>query len=281
MKIESKFKDYYDSALGSFMESEVVFRRKQEHILLSKNEVPSLGKDFYQKVMVPKEYLNKNSYLKDSPRTVIMLGFCGNWYYGVFTYGTSGLGEFNRCYLNNLSKKENDEIKSKLNKELEDKIFKDYMEYNDNLKYFEFNEIKKMMSYGSIGRDFFDLMGKDAGKYFAANKEVKDPSKTEFWKDEIFEKYGPVILVLYPHEIKAAGCQLLEPHIHIFTNPILKNFKFAQVKDNFTALYEINNWIDSHARPDEAIVPVGDDITRLQAYGFDKKTSFRKAKEKK
>jgi hypothetical protein len=45
-------------------------------------------------------------------------------------------------------------------------------------------------------------------------------------------------------------------------------------------LWEVEHWFDTHARPDEAIVPVGDDITRLQAYGFDKKTSFRKGKEK-
>lgn len=62
--------------------------------------------------------------------------------------------------------------------------------------------------------------------------------------------------------------------------PTLKDHQFIQVKDPYSALWEIEHWFDSHARPDEAIVPVGDDITRLQAYGFDKKTSFRKAKEK-
>jgi hypothetical protein len=50
--------------------------------------------------------------------------------------------------------------------------------------------------------------------------------------------------------------------------------------DPYTAMWELEHWFDSHAKPDDAIVPVGDDITRLQAYGFDKKTSFRKAKEK-
>lgn len=62
--------------------------------------------------------------------------------------------------------------------------------------------------------------------------------------------------------------------------PELKTYKFQAVKDPYTALWEVEHWFDTHARPDEAIVPVGDDITRLQAYGFDKKTSFRKGKEK-
>ena len=62
--------------------------------------------------------------------------------------------------------------------------------------------------------------------------------------------------------------------------PELKAYKFQAVKDPYTALWEVEHWFDTHARPDEAIVPVGDDITRLQAYGFDKKTSFRKGKEK-
>ena len=62
--------------------------------------------------------------------------------------------------------------------------------------------------------------------------------------------------------------------------PNLKNYGFQQMKDPFTALWELEHWYDTHARPDEAIVPVGDDLTRLKAYGFDAKTSFRKSKEK-
>ena len=63
--------------------------------------------------------------------------------------------------------------------------------------------------------------------------------------------------------------------------PELKAVSFYKVKDAYTALWEIEHWYDSHARPDEAVVPVGDDVTRLKAAGFDAKTSFRKPKEKK
>jgi len=281
MKIQGKSKDFYDSALGSFMESDIVFQRKQEHILLSKNDVPSLGKDFYMKVSIPKKYKSNRDFPNDMS-TVVMIGFCGKWYYGIYSYGGSGLGKFNRCYLNHLSKEENDKIKNEINKELEVAVFEPQDTTYDEVHWLDFDEIRTMIAHGSLTEEFFYYMaGSSAEKAFVARKDIKDPSKTEFWKDEIFEKYGPVILALVPCELKAAECFLLEPRIHIFRNPILKNFKFAKVKDSFTALYEINNWLDSHARPDEAQVPVGDDITRLQAYGFDKKTSFRKCKEKK
>ena len=59
----------------------------------------------------------------------------------------------------------------------------------------------------------------------------------------------------------------------------MKDYDFQKIKDPYTALWEIEHWLDSHPRPDESVVPVGDDITRLQAYGFDSKTSFRKPKE--
>lgn len=111
------------------------------------------------------------------------------------------------------------------------------------------------------------------------SNDIKNPEITDFWKDEIFEKYGPVFLVMIPQANKYFPP--LVSDIHIFKNPNLIKIGFQSVKDPFTALYEINNWLDSHARPDDAIVPVGDDITRLKAYGFDAKTSFRKAKEKK
>ena len=62
--------------------------------------------------------------------------------------------------------------------------------------------------------------------------------------------------------------------------PNLKELGFSKVFDPYTALNTLEHWYDVQARPDEVEVPVGDDITRLQAYGFDKKTSFRKAKEK-
>ena len=43
MKIYSKFQDYYDSALGSFVESEVVYNRSQETDVISLMDIPIVG----------------------------------------------------------------------------------------------------------------------------------------------------------------------------------------------------------------------------------------------
>lgn len=110
----------------------------------------------------------------------------------------------------------------------------------------------------------------------------KDPNKEKFWNFDIFEKYGPVLFI--ENYRKTPKYQYYPEHkqsqIRIVSWPNLKNLDMQTVLDPYTALWELEHWFDSHARPDDAVVPVGDDITRLQAYGFDKKTSFRKPKEK-
>ena len=49
MKIYSKFQDYYDSALGSFVDSDVVYNRKQETAVFPLSTIPNLGKEFFPK----------------------------------------------------------------------------------------------------------------------------------------------------------------------------------------------------------------------------------------
>lgn len=101
-------------------------------------------------------------------------------------------------------------------------------------------------------------------------------NKSSFFTKDLFEKFGPILLI----EELVLHKYMKENSIPIVVYPTLKDYDFITVKDPYTLLYELEHWYDTHARPDEAVVPVGDDITRLQAYGFDKKTSFRKAKEK-
>lgn len=135
----------------------------------------------------------------------------------------------------------------------------------ESIEYKTFDEIKENNNSNGILGKF---------KY-----EYKEPNN--LWS-ELFEKYGPVLLIKRydpPAMYEPAWSRTRKLQIEVW--PELKQYKFPTVKDPYTAMWEIEHWYDSHARPDEAVVPVGDDVTRLQAYGFDKKTSFRKAKEKK
>lgn len=225
MKIFSKFQDYYDSALGSFLDSDVAVYRKTSTINVPYKEIPRLGNyDFSYEVV--KDINGRKHYGK---LPIHMIGFCGTWYF--FVYAQDRRGFFNK---------------------LEYKTFDEIVENNRQNNFF----------YG-----------------YNSNKDVTDPNKEPGWK-EIFEKYGPV---LYIEKYDPPGeyyRQFSNINMETVIWPELKAYKFQAVKDPYTALWEIEHWFDTHARPDEAVVPVGDDITRLQAHGFDKKTSFRKGKEK-
>ena len=241
MKIYSKFQDYYDSALGSFIESEVVYNRSQETDIISLMNIPDLGEEFFPKYTDHDDANFKN---KPQENIVILVGFCGKYYYGLHYDYFPGIA--------------NDS---------------DYFDYcKEAHKYISFETFKDYRTHPWQG-----LSDKFKFKY-SRFLDLKNPEETDWWKDEAFIKYGPVFSVFYPLHHKYAK----EPaKIRIVKNPCLKDLNFVQVMDPFTCLYNINEWLDTHARPDDAIVPVGDDITRLQAYGFDKKTSFRKAKEEK
>ena len=225
MKIFSKFQDYYDSALGSFLDSDVAVYRKTSTINVPYKEIPRLGNyDFSYEVV--KDINGRKQYGK---LPIHMIGFCGTWYF--FVYAQDRRGFFNK------------------------------------LEYKTFNEIVENNRQNSI---FYG---------YNSNKGVTDPNKEPGWK-EIFEKYGPVLYIEKYNPPGEYYRQFSNINMETIIWPELKTYKFQAVKDPYTALWEIEHWFDTHARPDEAVVPVGDDITRLQAYGFDKKTSFRKGKEK-
>ena len=225
MKIFSKFQDYYDSALGSFLDSDVAVYRKTSTINVPYKEIPRLGNyDFSYEVV--KDINGRKQYGK---LPIHMIGFCGTWYF--FVYAQDRRGFFNK---------------------LEYKTFDEIVENNRQNSIF----------YG-----------------YNSNKDVTDPNKEPGWK-EIFEKYGPVLYIEKYNPPGEYYRQFSNINMETVIWPELKTYKFQAVKDPYTALWEIEHWFDTRARPDEAVVPVGDDITRLQAHGFDKKTSFRKGKEK-
>ena len=128
----------------------------------------------------------------------------------------------------------------------------------------------------------FEEIAQNNAKVCWLNKteEFVNPNECQYWK-ELFDKYGPVLHCKYKKPaLYDTGRKKDQQVMQIDIWPELKSHEFIQMKDPYTALWELEHWYDSKASPDIATVPVGDDIVRLQAYGFDKKTSFRKAKEK-
>lgn len=236
MKIYSKYQDYYDSALGSFLESDVIVNRQEKSVNIGKSEYPLLCYN-----ALPKWESNQKEVMFNNCKTtegynITLIGFCGQWYFHWVD-----------------AKVIDDSYNTRLTHHYVsyDEYLKDYIEHSTCLKWMQAKGI------------------------FILN----DPNKIKEWNTDIFEKYGPVIVIPEYRGINKwhKNSQYETYEAQLF--PCLKNYGFQQIKDPFTALWELEHWYDTHARPDDAIVPVGDDITRLKAYGFDAKTSFRKCKE--
>lgn len=267
MKIYSKFKDYYDSALGSFTESEVRFNRGPELHFLSYKDHQELGKDFDGRITSHRGFMEDHpelfrkelgdKYRNDAQLYSFWIGFCGKYY--PFVTPSGSIGEI--VYGDSKSAAGNlypDMIRDGVRWTCEPSTFEDVRKYS---------------------RFSWDFM-KRCGIKPNSDGDYRNPEECEYWKDRAFEEFGPIFLMIYP--VIAYTCRQAEQKaITIVKNPRLQTFGFQKVKDPFTALWEIDNWIDSHARPDDAVVPVGDDLVRIKSHGFDPKTSFRKAKREK
>lgn len=268
MKIYSKYKDYYDSALGSFLDSYVVFNRNPELLFLNYREHRELGKDFHGTLH------SSEGFLRDHPTLFtgeiesklisrahlysFWIGFCGKYYPFVTPSGSFG-----------------DLICGNEAAERANELFPKFINPNGRFtcEPVSFDDIRK---YTSFSWDFERKIGLTP----KLDEDYRDPNTCDYWKDRAFRELGPVFLMVYPSVPYTTAAEEKKV-ITIFKNVCLKTFGFQKVKDPFTALWEIEHWIDTHARPDDAVVPVGDDLTRLKSHGFDPKTSFRKPKMEK
>lgn len=268
MKINSKFKDYYDCALSSFMDSDVVFNRTPKIEAHNVMDFPSLGADFDGLMHSPRSYLEEHNGLAIDPRIwrpelySFWIGFCGKYYPFVTPSGTIGDMVW--------SKYSDETIEDPMNSELKG-FFRDSVRWN-----VEPSDFDTISLYSRFDVDFKRSIGLKMDK-MPSRTEFQNPAEAMFWKDEAFEKFGPIFMVVFPVQTKYV-IKRDRKRIWVFKNPCLKSIGFQKVMDPYTALWTLESWLDSHARPDDAIVPVGDELTRLKAYGFDPKTSFRKSK---
>ena len=273
IKINSKFKDYYDSAIGSFPDSDVVYNRTPAIESYDPRELPSLGEDFDGRLYSAESFVrdcDPDRVLKLNPNGRFELysfwvGFAGHYYPFVAAGGTFGEMVWSRL--------DPEAIKDPLN-------YLNWGSFFDpavrrNVMPTSFETVKR---YSSFEIDFDRHCGiKIPSKIL--NKEFQNPEEAEFWKDQAFDKFGPIFMAVFPVQSKYT-LNRDKRRIWIFKNICLKSIGFQKIMDPYRALLSLENWLDSHARPDDAVVPVGDDITRIKAYGFDPKTSFRKGKEK-
>jgi hypothetical protein len=64
--------------------------------------------------------------------------------------------------------------------------------------------------------------------------------------------------------------------VSLLPNPILKDIGIQSILDPKTIWIELSAWLGKQVSKNEKQVPIGDDKIRIEAHGFDYKTSFRK-----
>lgn len=238
MYIISKFKDYYDSALGvTGIDKSIVYDRKI--IELENKEIPldaykPLLSNINMKGGFERQhifYLNKSE-TKYKDVEYFLIGFCGKYYLGFKFY-----------YL-----VENDLLQH----------------YNVDFKY-DLNEIKKHLDLNNHKKYSWKRRG---DQFESLVKAVN-----EYDSDVIFRKYNtPCFVYHYATKISKSnrvGRKLLT------INPNLKDFEFAKVVDPFSAFQEIQMYISGVLGVNEKPVITVSDKDRIAAHGFDK-WSFRK-----
>lgn len=239
MYIISKFKDYYDSALGvTGVDKSIVYDRK--NIEIENKEIPlEAYKPLISETLWGYEHqhilhLNKNE-RRYKDVEYFLVGFCGKYYLGFKFY-----------YL-----AENDPLKR----------------YEIDFKY-DLDEVRKHLDLGTHKK----FSWKRHGDHF----ESLVKAVNEYDSDVIFRKYNtPCFVYHYATKLSKStrvGRKLLT------INPNLKEFEFAKAVDPFTAFQEIQMYISGVLGINEKEVIVVSDKDRIAAHGFDK-WSFRKPPE--
>ncbi len=86
-------------------------------------------------------------------------------------------------------------------------------------------------------------------------------------------------IILYDRCFEVSGKDMYRVHNYFKINQNLSHIHFGKVYSPDTAFQMIEMYNSNFLfKKDDAIVPVGDDKTRIIAAGFDLKTSFRKSK---
>ena len=227
IKINSKFSDYYDSAIGAFPDSEVVFNRNPKIETYHFQDFPSLGESFDGNVMSKEAYIadcdKEHEFDTFDPRlsdlTSFWLGLAGKWYAFTTTSDLIGTIVWSRH--------------SKADLENPPERFKALFDPSVimHAKQIDFEDLKKYSLF-----DYYYARTCGIRGPINVNREFRNPSETEFWKDEAFDKFGPVFLAVFPVQSKYAN-NSDKKRIWIFKNPCLKTIRFQRIMDPFTALW--------------------------------------------
>ncbi len=256
MRIQSKFKDYYDAGMAHGLDEALTFRR------------------FPREIKATLPYTNQRRYGDGGSllASYHLIGFCGRMYPAVVINLPNSIGMLFKedratrkvCY-------KVEDIDVWVKEHFDDSTFNEYMSGEVPANY------NRRLWRGPPRCDFY---GQATGAILRRN--FRNPigffTRAETERDryrDLFEKeYTPIIVPGEPREVKTkygwGGWE--RPWI---ANGSLKEWEFFRVFDPFMAFQEISQFMGSLAEPRKPM-PHIDDETMAEIKGFNKKTSFRK-----
>lgn len=252
MKIISKIKDYYDSALGFGIEKDRLFFREQKDVLFSSfsDKEKSLEKCF--------EYLIKRNsrynyyYLKDISKHLnikivnineYLLFFCG------------------KCY-----------PLLRIEIEKNSKLFNKYFYNLDSFELFLKESVIEKEKFNKFwlknNKNSIELTKEKFKSFF--NIKIKE-------SDEVFHYFNACYFLLsYNNSIFGKNIQNYKVNIY----PELKSIDFQKIKNPYECLQEISQFLYGVLTSKENNIVEVEDKYKIEGHGFDLKESFRKRKKK-
>lgn len=251
MKIISNYKDYYDAAQAYGIQQDLIYKRFQEEVEISRNpKWMNISKNGYL-IPVERILLDVNSYYDahgyyGTHHNYIevdytILGFCGNIYEGI-----------------TLQKYENNNLISQDTfyelEGIEKYILNIQKKHKKSLAFEGWSEQPSGNSINEINfQEFF--------KYNLCNQKNID----------IFQEIqAPIFTAKYE-----------ENKVKIIKNPNLKNLGFYRVMDTYLCFQEISQFLGGVLVMQENIDSNLSDLDKVKQHGFDEKYGFRKRPKKK
>lgn len=278
MRIIDSRRDYYDSVSGYNLEDDIVYVRKREETFIPKDAPPP--HDILKELLMALNYIPtsigstfKYGNFDEELFDKAIIGFCGKLYPVLYKQATNyHINLPNSRILTNFA------IDNKIKK------MKNYGFYTNpvqELLLLSDEEIEHMIK---MKPDKFKEMVKDSSEFRQITDWRKVHRVVQIWdimlqdplfstpQDELFIYLNTPIFMIVPHYHKSA---------YIYTNPILKDYQFQKLFDQFQAYQTIRAYLGSVLTTNKEPVPLNvSDKDMIYKKGFDDK-SFRKAPTKK
>lgn len=242
MKIESKYKDYYDAGLVYWIDEKLYFKRQQSEeqieahfrgeILILKDRETSYMVVVYPLVVwfckqfypLYKITVQKHAWTKKSSITEVFV-----YTYEEFTYTLKKLW----CEIR--------EVKQKWYRSwtsLQEALF-----YKGEQLSFPLNEI----------HDFLNNI--------SSSRETKWMKKNYKEFEKIFEEKWVAYFIIWAYDFEIIEHRYYNDvrwFYHFVTHPVLKDYKFSQVKDAYSTFQEISMFLWSMQNPDDKMLELND-----------------------